>query len=147
MIECRRINEWDVRAVCDFAIEGMQADKYPLVVSREKVEFWVRMFMREDQHYHQAAFVGSSVVGTIGVYVTELPFFDRFEGHVVLCRATEPGVGRRLIRFMTEWMRNNMLVRRVIFPLEEGADPRMAMLLRHFGFAREQTNLLYYKGA
>lgn len=147
MIECRRIKEWDVDALVRYAIEGMRAERYPLHVSESKVRQWVRMFMPEDTpHFGLAAFNGSDLVGAIALFVNELPFFERHEGSVVLCRATEPGAGRRLVRLMMEWVRSNMAVRRVIFPLEEGHDSRQALLLRHFGFTHEQTNLIYYKG-
>lgn len=147
MIEIRRIKEWDVQAVVKFAIEGMQAENYPLRVEEAKVRHWVRQFMPEDApHFGQAAFNGGALVGAIAAFVTELPFFERHEAHIVLCRATEPGVGRRLIRYMSEWAKANMMIRRVVFPLEENADPRQALLLRRFGFTREQTNLIYYKG-
>lgn len=147
MIHCRHIEESDVDAMVRYAIDGMQAERYPLLVSEDKVRAWVRLFMPYDTpHFGLGAFNGSAVVGAIACFVTELPFFERYEGHVVLCRATEPGAGRRLVRLLMEWVRENIMVRRVIFPLEEHADPRQAMLLRHFGFTREQTNLIFYKG-
>jgi len=116
-------------------------------VSEEKIAGWVRTCMDpKSPHFHLAAFNNGLVVGAIAAYVVEMPFFERCEAHVVMCRATQPGAGRILIRKMNEWFEGNMMVRRVIFPLEENADPRQALLLARFGFVRAQTNVIKYKG-
>jgi hypothetical protein len=146
MIELRMINAGEVQEMADFAIEGMQAHKYPLHVSRAKVVHFVEVVRAGAPHFGMAAFKDGRLVGAIAALVAEMPFFERWEAHVIMCRAVAPGAGMRLILSMRDWAAAEMRIRRVQFPIEEGADPRIAKLLERCGFNRFQTNAIYYKG-
>ena len=135
----------EVQQLADFAIEGMQAHRYPLHVSRAKVLAVIEAVRTGANHFGLAAFDGSRIVGAIAALVCDMLFFERCEAHVVMCRAVVPGAGARLIRALQRWAAADMKIRRVHFPVEEGADPRTAKLLTRCGFTRPQTNYLYYK--
>lgn len=105
-------------------------------LSPEKVHATIEHFMRSHSDFHLAAFDGERIVGGIAATVYESMFFERCDATVVMCRATLPGVGRRLIGALKEWADDDMRVRRVMFATEFDARPGMLRLLRSFGFSK-----------
>jgi hypothetical protein len=145
-VEYRRLKPEDVADVAEFAAVGMQAHRYPLRVSMAKVNATVQHFERSATDFHLVAFDGGKVAGAIAAAVAELPFFERWEAHVVMCRAVVPGVGRRLIAALRAWADQDFRIKRVQFPQEYHADPRALKLLARYGFAQTVTTAVYYKG-
>ena len=145
-MEYRLLDHADLTAVANFAAEGMQAHRYPMRVSMAKVHATVAHFARSRGDFHLVAFDNGRVVGAIAALVSELPFFERFEAHVVMCRAIVPGVGRKLIAALKAWAENDFRIKRVQFPLEFHADPRQARLLERYGFKQQVTTCVFYKG-
>ena len=142
----RRIAAGDVGQVADYAIEGMKPGLYPLHVDRPKVVAVVKGFIEPSHDRFQlAAFVGDTMVGGIAAVVMPLLFFQRCEAHVVMCRATLPGVGLRLLRTLRRWADADMRIRRVVWPMEFHADPRIAKLAARAGFDNQLTVATYYK--
>ena len=136
-VEYRRIapadDLWDLTA---FTIEGMRPHLYPMRLSHEKVRATIAHFRQSHSDFHLAAFDGSSIVGGIAAVAHESMFFERFDATVVMCRATVPGVGRRLIGALKAWIDDDMRIRRVLFATEFDARPAMLRLLRGFGFSK-----------
>ena len=145
-MEYRRLKPEDRHAVAEFATVGMQAHRYPLRVSAGKVQATVQHFEKSASDFHLVAFDGPTVVGAIAAVVSELPFFERWEAHVVMCRAVVPGVGRRLIAALRAWADQDFRIKRVQFPQEYHADPRALKLLARYGFSQTMTTAIYYKG-
>lgn len=146
-ISYRRINPEDVGQVVQFAIDGMRPDLYPLHLCRAKVRSVVEAFIEPNRDRFQlAAFEGDRMVGGIAAAVMPLLFFERHEAHVVLCRATSPGAGIRLLRALKAWADEDMRIRRVVWPMEFHADPRIAQLAARAGFKNTLTVCSYYKG-
>ena len=147
-MEYRRITLAEVPSVAGFAIEGMRVDLYPgIELSKLKVEFVTKHFAESWADFHLVAFDGTGkVVGAIAAVVSELLFFDRAEAHVVMCRATVPGVGRRLIAALRKWVDSDDRVRRALFPQEFHADPRALKLLARYGFAQQAVTCVFNKG-
>lgn len=136
----------DVPAVAAFAIEGMRVHKYPgLRVSEPKVRAVVEHFERSHSDFHLCAFKGDELVGAIAAAVVEMPFFERYEAHVVMCRAVEPGSGERLISSLRTWADRDMRIRRVQWPQEFDARPGVARIAARHGFTQRNTNCIYYK--
>lgn len=146
MIEYRMVADNEVQQLAAFAIEGMQPHRYPLHVSRFNVVALIRLIQKGEPHFGLAAVRDGEIVGAIAAFVTQMAFFERCEAHVVMCRAVAPGVGRKLISALRSWVDADMKIRRVQFPIEEFADPRIGKLLKRYGFDRVQTNAMYYKG-
>jgi hypothetical protein len=146
VIEYRMVTEDEVSQLADFAIEGMRADRFPLRVSRTKVLAVIGLVMGCSTHFGMAAVLDGRIVGAIAALASEMLFCERWEAHVVMCRAVVPGTGRHLIAALRKWADDDMKIRRVHFPIEEGADPRTARLLARYGFDRGQSNALFYKG-
>lgn len=86
------------------------------------------------------------MVGGIAAAVVEMPFFERWEAHVIMCRAVVPGVGRRLIAALRAWADQDFRIKRVLFPQEFHADPRALRMLARYGFKQTVTTAIYYKG-
>lgn len=147
-MEYRRITIEDVPKVSAFAIEGMRVELYPGInLSRLKVEFVTKHFAESWADFHLVAFDGAGkVVGAIAAVVSEILFFDRAEAHVVMCRATVPGVGRRLIAALRRWVDTDDRVRRALFPQEFHADPRALKLLARYGFTQQMVTCVFNKG-
>jgi hypothetical protein len=145
VLEYRMVTSGEVPQLADFAIEGMQADRFPLHVARDRAVAVIELVRRGAPHFGLAAVQDGRIVGAIAALASEMLFFERWEAHVVMCRAVVPGTGRRLIAAMRKWADDDMKIRRVHFPIEEGADPRMARLLARYGFDRGQSNALFYK--
>jgi GNAT superfamily N-acetyltransferase len=143
---CTAITDEQAHELAQFAVVGLQAHRYPLHVSGAKVAAVVELFRRGAPHFGMVAVQDGRIVGAIAALVSEMLFFERCEAHVVMCRAVVPGVGRHLIRAVRDWARDDMRIRRVLFPIEEGADPRIARLLARYGFDRGQPNAIFYKG-
>lgn len=139
------INADEVHPLASFAIEGMQAEKYPLHVSRAKVVAVIELVRSGAPHFGLAAIQGGRIVGAIAAVVAEMLFHERCEAHVVMCRAVVPGVGRRLIAALRDWALADFKIRRVQFPIEEFGDPRTGKLLARYGFGRAQMNSILYK--
>lgn len=139
------ITDAQARELAQFAVDGMQVHRYPLHVSMPKVAAVIDAVRRGPMHFGRVALQDGRVVGAIAAVVSEMLFFERWEAHVVMCRAVVPGVGRRLIRDLRAWAAADMKIRRVHFPMEEGADPRMGRLLARYGFDRCQSNAIFYK--
>lgn len=146
MIEyCTAITDEQARELALFAVDGMQPHRYPMHVSMPKVEAVVEMFRRGPPHFGMVALREGKIVGAIAALVSEMLFFERCEAHVVMCRVTCPGVGAPMIRAMRDWATADMKIRRVLFPIEEWADPRMARLLARYGFDRVAPSAILYK--
>lgn len=106
----------------------------------DKVLAVVRHFARSPQDFHLVAWSGPRVVGLIAAAVGELLFFERAEAVVVACQARgAPGVGRELIRYLMNWARDDMRIRRVQFPVDAGSRPGFPRLLRGMGLSQAQT--------
>jgi hypothetical protein len=148
MIEYRAIQTRDVDAVKAFAIEGMRAHLYPGVLDESKVTRVVTCFdmLQDAIGFNYCAFQGGKVVGVIAALVQEREWMERMAAHVVCCRATVPGVGRRLLSALRDWADANIMIRHVSFALECDVDERMVKLLRRYGFARQQIVMHYFKG-
>lgn len=144
MMTYRPITTNDVPAVTTLAVEalrfGMGADA--LHVSEAKVQSMVSGFAEQPGHFQLAAFKDNQPVGAIAVYVSEMPFFERCEGHIVMCYCTEPHAGVRLIRSMLNWAAADMRIRRLVWAMNAGADQFARVLARRFGF--DQRSMLVY---
>lgn len=147
MIEYRRLTLEDTQVVADFAIEGMRADLYPgLRPSASKVLGVVNHFRQSERDFHLVAFDGKRVVGAIAALVSEMLFFERSEAIVVMCRSVVPGVGMRMFSALRAWADDQMMVRRVVFPLEFHADPRQSAVLdKRYGFKRSTRTCVFEK--
>lgn len=144
-IEYRRIGPGDIDQAAAFAIAGMRPELYPMRLSTAKIEATLQHFMQSTSDFHMAAFDGSRIVGGIAAAVYESPWFERCDATVVLCRATTPGVGRKLIASLKAWADDDFRVRRVMFPLEFDADTRMQRLLARYGFCSTQVVCTYQR--
>lgn len=141
----RRVTAEDIDQVAAFAIEGLRPNLYPLHLSREKVRQWIRHFADSQRDFHLAAFDGGRIVGLIAAIVQEMPFWERWEAHVLACRAVVPGVGQRLFRELFRWVRANPLIRRLHWAMEFDAEPRMMRIAERFGFNSFHTVADFYK--
>jgi hypothetical protein len=145
-VNFRRITSRDIEVVASYAIEGMQPGLYPLHVDRAKVRAVIGAFVEPSHdNFQLAAFVGDKMVGGIAAAVMPLLFFERCEAHVVMCRATLPGAGLRLLRALRQWADADMRIRRVVWPIEFHADPRIAKMAARAGFSNQLTVATYYK--
>lgn len=144
-VEFRTITPDDVQQVSDYAITGLRPDLYPMRLSPEKVRATIEHFMRSKSDFHLAAFESGVMVGGIAVAAHESMWFERCDATVVMCRATLPGVGQKLIAALKAWAAEDMRIRRVFFPLEFDADARMARLLSRYGFGVTQTVCVFQK--
>jgi hypothetical protein len=144
----RRITLADVDAVTDLAIEAIAlAGDVPLHLCRRKIRQMVSNFAQVPGHFQFAAFDGAVPVAAVAMCVAEIPFFERCEGHVMLCYSRWPGAGVPLIRALMEYVAGDIRIRRVQWCMNEHPDPRFArMLERRFGFTHRLDNLVHYKG-
>lgn len=146
MIEFRRITTNDLAKVKAFAIEGMRPCLYPLNVSEDKVEATIKALIDDGTHWQLAAFDDEGrMCGGLGAIVQEMPWFERSEAHVILYRCTRPGVGDTLMHRFMEWVRANMAIRRVFWPLEFDAPLGMLRLARSYGFNGNHAVASFYK--
>lgn len=142
----RRIDQGDIGAVAAFAIEGMKAEMYALHIDRAKVVGVIERFIAPSHDRFQlAAFDGARMVGAIAAVVMPMLFFERSEAHVVLCRATAAGAGRRLLRELLRWFKADMRIRRLVWAMEFHADPRIARMAARMGFDNALTVCSAYK--
>lgn len=114
-------------------------------LSVEKVRAGIEHFIGSYSDFHLAAFDGDKIVGGIAMAVYESPMWERCEGVVMLCRATDPAAGRELFQTLRAWINNDMRIRRVHFPTEFDAPPAMTRLLRQYGFKRTQVVCAFEK--
>lgn len=135
----------DVDAIAAFALKAMPAQ--PQRASADKVFAWVDHMVRVPGHFKEAAFDDDSgaPLAATALYVSEMPFHARCEGHVVFCYSEAPGEGARLLRRMLHWVRADIRIQRVLWTQNEGSDLRIPMLARRLGFASETTNLLWHR--
>lgn len=143
----RRLRSDDIDAVTAFVIDGMNAHKYPLILSEHKVRATVKHMQESAADFHLVAFDGDKVVGAIAAVVSESPWFERADAHVIACRAVVPGVGPQLLTKLREWADNNMRIRRVLWSMEPDADVRIDKWARRYGFTSSHRVLISYKGA
>lgn len=127
----RRLTPADIEAVTDFATEGLDPGRFPLVFSRTKTRAAVAHFEQSERDFHLVAFDGGAVVGAIAAVVSDMPYFERAEAHVFMLYATRPGVGRALMMALLAWVDDNPFIRRVLWPQNPGADKRTAALARY----------------
>jgi hypothetical protein len=150
----RRIVPQDVPRVTDLALRALASSgEYPLHPSRPKVERMVGHFAVDRASFGMAAFTEDNLpVAAIALYVLESPFYERHEGHVVMCWSEDPGTGMRLIRQMMDWVKADIRVRRVIWAMNESDGVHSVahrfgeLVKRRFGFRSSHDNLVYYKG-
>jgi len=95
--------------------------------------------------FQLAALDGGQIVGGVAAVVMPMLWFERSEAHVLMCRATAPGAGRQLLGALKHWANQDMRVRRVIWPMEFHADPRIVKLAQRAGFANTLTVCTFYK--
>lgn len=149
MLEFRRIGPLDVESVTDLAMKALaMSDDLPLHPSRPKVRHVVAAFATDGHHFQMAAFDGARAVGAVAMVVAEMPFHERFEGHVMMCYASVVGAGMPLVRSMMDFVRADMKIQRVIWAMNDQPDPRFAkMVARCFGFSQRLDTFVFYKGA
>lgn len=148
MIVYRRMTLGDVDAVARLGCEALRvhAADVPLHVSPDKVRDIVHRFCVFQEHFHLVAFKNGQPVGAIGLAVAEMPFHERFEGHVMMCYATEPGTGMRLVRSMMAWVMRDVRIQRIQWAMNHGADRFAAVVRRRCKFTHRIDNLIFYKG-
>lgn len=145
-MELRALAPCDVQAVARYALDGMRAELYPLEPDVPRIEAVVASFLAPlDDRFGRLALDAGRLVGAIAALVVPMPWFKGDEAHVVMCRATLPGAGVRLIRALREWVDQRDAIRRVIWPMEFHADPRIARLAARAGFDNTLTVCTYYK--
>lgn len=149
MIEYRRMRPSDVDAVTALGVEALRkfSSDIPLHVSPPKVRAVVNTFCVRHEHFHEIAFKDGEPVGAVAMFVAEMPFHERSEGHVMMCYAKEPGTGVRLIADMMRWARMDMRISRVQWCMNNGAGRYAAMLKRRWNFSHHVDNLIYHKGS
>lgn len=146
MIEYRTITKADVPQAMAFVTDGMRPDLYPGVFAQDKVRAVLEYFATTGGGFHLGAYEDGKPVGAIAALVQEREWKERMSAHVVCCRATVPGVGRRLVRALLDWADGQPMIQHVSFALECDADPRMRKLLERYGFSRQQVVMHYFKG-
>lgn len=127
-----------------FCVEGLRPELYPLVLSPQRVREVMHHVMSTTRDFHLAAFDGQQMVGGVAAVVTPMLWFERSEANVVMCRAVRPGVGRRLIDDLIRWAREDMRIKRVLFPVEFDAPAAMTRYLRMRGFNQPQAFAVAY---
>lgn len=143
-MEFRTITDAEVDEAAAFAIEGMRVELYPLHVSVPKVKAAIEQ-CRKPGNFLMAAVEGGRIVAGIAAVVQEMPFFERCEAVVVMCRTVKPGAGEWLIRTFKRWADADMRVMRIQFPLEFDHDPRQQTLLSRIGFQHPLTSMVAYR--
>jgi hypothetical protein len=151
VIRYRRIQLADVDVVTAFALKALDLSKdLPVHVSAAKVRSMVTTFALYDQHFHLVAFDEGAPVAALAVYVAEMPFHERCEGHVMICYAQEPGTGVHLINSMMRWIKGDARIQRVQWAMNECTSPMVArmsnLIRRRWKFDRSNDNLIFYKG-
>lgn len=150
MIEYRRATIYDVPELMDLARAGLTLRGYvealPLHVDNFKIRQMIVHFVTMTGHFQMVAVKDGKVVGALAMYVAEMPWFERAEGHVMMCFATVPSTVRRLVREMMAYVDADIRIRRVCWSMNEGAEKLVAMAARRFGFGQRLDNLIYYKG-
>lgn len=147
MLEYRRMGMGDIDAVRDFALKALalSAD-LPVHVSVEKVRNMVKAFAIGHEHWNQIAVKeDGQIVGAMALYVAEMPFHERSEGHVMICYATEPGAGAHMIRDMMAWVAADSRIQRVQWAMNAGVGRLCSVIQRRWRFRRHET-LIHYKG-
>lgn len=137
----------DVPAAQAFIVQGMRPHLYPLALAPDRVQWVLQQFAQP--HPDRLALIalrGDSVVGGLSALVAPMLWFERCEAHVLMCRAVVPGVGRRLLRALLDWVNADLRIRRVVWPQEFDADPRISLLAARLGFAHRMPMCVYYKG-
>jgi CTP:molybdopterin cytidylyltransferase MocA len=148
VIEYRTLAESDIDAVSAFAASGLQPNRYPLVFSAHKVRCAVEHFMHSATDYHRIAVNDGIVVGVIAAAVAEMAYFQRAEAHIFALYATQPGVGRALLRGLLDWMDEHFMVQRVCWMHNPGMPASVHRLARMCASGRvdEMTTTVFYKG-
>lgn len=147
-MEFRRIVDGDMERVSRFVVDGMRSYLYPVHLDHAKITATIQALIDDtDQHWQLAAFENNGgMVGGLGALVVEMPWFERSEAHIIMFRATRVGVGDTLMHRFFEWVRNNIMVRRVFWPLEFDAPLAMLRLARGYGFNGNHAVASFYKG-
>lgn len=131
MIAYRRLTDADIDAVTDFATEGLDPGRFPLVFSRAKTRSVVEHFSRSTTDFHLVAFDSGRVVGAIAAVVSEMPFFERCEAQIFMLYATVPGVGLKLMRALLGFVNDSLFIRRVVWAQNPDSDPRTASFAKY----------------
>ena len=147
MIEYRKAIDTDVDALASLARDGLHAaEAFPLHIDMHKIRQTICSFVQMPGHFQLAAFDQGRPVAAIAMYVSEMPFFERAEGTVMMCYSIRPGAGMQLVREMMRFVAADIRIRRVMWSMNEGADRLSAMIARRFGFKHRHDNLVFYKG-
>jgi hypothetical protein len=147
-MEFRRITLEDIERVRPFVVEGMRTHLYPLHLEDAKIDATIQALVDDQRgHWQLAAFENNGrMCGGLGALVCEMPWFERYEAHIIMFRATRPGVGDTLMQRFMQWVRENISVRRVFWPMEFDAPLGMLRLARGYGFNSSHAVASYYKG-
>lgn len=144
MIVYRRATEADIDALAAFAIDGLRPERQPMLMSYPKIEATIRHFIGPND-FSLMAEEGGKILGAVALMVVEMLWFERSEAHVVMCRATRPGVGRELLKRAMDWCRDDTRIQRVVWSLEDDAPRATARLARMLGFNVTQTICVAHK--
>jgi len=147
MIEYRRMRLAEVDAVAALGCEALRvhANDVPLHVSPLKVRSVVMSFCVHREHFHLVAFDDGQPVGAVALWVAEMPFHERCDGHVMMCYASRAGVGARLVGEMMRWVKRDIRVQRVVWPMNSGFDARLRRFAARYGFDSAQELFVGYK--
>lgn len=143
-MELRRLRPTDFDRVANYAIQGMRPHLVPLVLSRDRVLTVVAHMASSEQDFHLVAEHEGELVGAIAAIASPMLWFERWDATVVMCRATHPGAGAQLVRRLMDWARDDLRIKRVVFPMEFDAPRAMARFLRMNGFGAPQGLAVAY---
>lgn len=148
MIEFRRMRLSEVDAVAALGCEALRvhAADVPLNMSPIKVRAVVNNFCVHREHFHEVAFDNGEPVGAVALYVSEMPFHERCDGHVMMAYARVPGTGLRLISSMMRWVHKDIRIQRVLWMMNHDAGRFASLISRRWNFQHRVDNLTYYKG-
>lgn len=133
----RRAVPQDIPAIVSLAIEAVRPERYPyLVLSREKIGRLAVECVSSAQHFLWVAERDGVIGGAVVAVVNEGLWFDRREACVVMFYCVLPGEGIKLLRQFLRWVAARTIIKRVVFTLEDDADPRVGKLLARLGFKR-----------
>lgn len=137
-MQFRPIEQPDVEAVTDMAIEGMRPEMHGVKIAREKVQAMVQSFV--GRRFNLVAF-DPGPVAAIAAQVQPAPWEHCNVATVVMCYSRVRNVAPILFKALRDWADEDWSIGSVVFPMESDASPAMARLLRRYGFKTQMMGV------
>ena len=135
-----------IPGIVKLAHEALKADPIKgQLIDWEKIQRTAQECVLDSINYAGVSVMDGEVVAAVCALIIDQPVFERKMASVAQFYTKVPGEGEKVIREFLRWARGLRKIKSIVFTLENGADPRIRLLLQRMGLRSEMTTMVEWR--